>query len=321
MNGYFENVMKEDIIELTHIKGEDAEAEEWYFEFYPFENKNFKIKYITYLQILKVINVFYIHHEYEIENTNENSCTSTLDSFREEAYSIKQKELELIIKEYLINMEYRLINEEKLYEDVLMLENNQYKIINGEKKTIGQVLFNDEINLKDIDNLKDVILKKLRMKNKLIRTSKELEELIEDGFSNNVDISKEVYTNYYIYNFKYKNYIESNNIKYSSNIYISSILPIYYIEHKFEIGNKDCELLTGIICFDGYIKEQFNMHEYIKQIMNKKGYKEIINADYIIAVLNQDKNTKNYKVIKGETFTLGALIMYDMLDVEDYIVQ
>lgn len=59
------------------------------------------IEYGTILNVNKIVNYYYLQHEFSLENPDPDGMDSYLDSFREEAYNKKQFKLDEMIINYL----------------------------------------------------------------------------------------------------------------------------------------------------------------------------------------------------------------------------
>lgn len=133
-----------DVIE-ENIKG--FPSQRWYFTFDHYENGEFKASYRTLLQISKIVPIFYVQHEFEVENYDSNKMCPVLDGFGTEPYIKNQAILHEIIKEYLESAGYFEIDYSQINEVIINVENNSFNIIKGEKYTVEDLMFNDMLDL------------------------------------------------------------------------------------------------------------------------------------------------------------------------------
>lgn len=102
---------------------------------------NFSIKYISVLKINKIVDFFYLQHEFSIENPDPNGI-SDLDGFGDEAYNKLQLTLDNIICQYLNSKYYKRLsyaNMEEVIPELKMPDNNIF----GTQMTVENALFID----------------------------------------------------------------------------------------------------------------------------------------------------------------------------------
>lgn len=141
---YVRNVSEENI--------EGFPSQRWYFKFDSYENGLFKVSYRTLLQISKISPIFYIQHEFEVENYDSNKMCPVLDGFGTEPYIKNQANLYEIIKEYLEKKGYTEIDYSQFNEIVLNVENDFTNMIDGEKYSVEDLIFNDMLDIEDSSN-------------------------------------------------------------------------------------------------------------------------------------------------------------------------
>ncbi|NFN94268.1 hypothetical protein FDB28_09230 [Clostridium botulinum] len=86
--------MKEYVDNISEINIENSPACIWYFECSKFNNT----KYRTLVYVSKIIPIFHIQHEFEVEDNNPDKMGPTLDGFGVEPYNRQQAELMGIIR-------------------------------------------------------------------------------------------------------------------------------------------------------------------------------------------------------------------------------
>lgn len=138
---YVNDIIEEDI--------DGAPSQIWYFKYSNYENGKLKVSYKTLLQISKIIPVFYIHHEFEVENYDENKMSPVLDGFGPQPYIKNQADLYEITKEYLEKNGYVEVDYSQLNEIVLNKDNNSTNLINGEKFSVEELIFYDRFEIEN----------------------------------------------------------------------------------------------------------------------------------------------------------------------------
>lgn len=112
--------------------------------------KDIIIEYSTILNLNKIVNYYYIQHEFSLENPDPDGMDSYLDGFREEAYSKKQFNLGETIINYIEAKGYSRLN----YKDMEEICPEIKKFKDGEensKMTVNNALFMDLWNICNSD--------------------------------------------------------------------------------------------------------------------------------------------------------------------------
>lgn len=107
--------------------------------------KDIEIEYITVLTINKIVNYYYIQHEFTLENPDPDGMDSYLDSFREEAYSKKQYNISEIICNYLSKKGYERLSYNDMEEVCIGIK--KYKDNDNGQMTVNNALFMDLWNI------------------------------------------------------------------------------------------------------------------------------------------------------------------------------
>ncbi len=93
-----------------------------------------------------------MQHEFEVENYDNNKMYPVLDGFGTEPYIKNQANLYEIIKGYLEKKGYKEIDYSQFNDIVLNLENDSTNMINGEKYSVEDLIFNDMLDIEDSSN-------------------------------------------------------------------------------------------------------------------------------------------------------------------------
>ena len=115
-----------------------------------FSMENIKIKYNSILKICKIINVYYIQHEFSIDNPDPNGMDSCFDGFRNEAYNKKQFEIDEKISAFLDSKGYTRLDNvdmEEIFPGISQFPDSCDK----NKMTVDNALFMDLWNLCGIE--------------------------------------------------------------------------------------------------------------------------------------------------------------------------
>ena len=90
-----------------------------------------------------------MQHEFEVENYDRNKMCPVLDGFGTGPYIKDQANLYEIIKDYLEKEGYIEIDYSQFNDIVINVENNSTNIINGEKYSVEDLMFNDMPDIGD----------------------------------------------------------------------------------------------------------------------------------------------------------------------------
>lgn len=131
--------------EIKVIEGmeEAFPAKKFYVEYEPFAKRDFRVEYKTIIQISKIIPIFYIQHEFEVDNKDENSMGSSLTGFDGQPYTKKQYDFQEKILEILNKAGFTELSYSEINEVVCGLEFPEEVNLFGPQVTVEHVLFND----------------------------------------------------------------------------------------------------------------------------------------------------------------------------------
>ncbi|AQM61475.1 hypothetical protein [Clostridium baratii] len=130
---FIKNVDKENM--------EGFPSQRWYFEYEKYKSDKFEITYRSILIISKIIPVFYIQHEFEVESYDPDRIFPTLDGFNMRPYTKTQSDLEEVVKEYLHKEGYSELMYPDLDELVLSKKKNDVNILDGDKYSLEGLMF------------------------------------------------------------------------------------------------------------------------------------------------------------------------------------
>lgn len=116
------------------------------FEFEPFEKNDFHISYSSKLMISKLAPVFYIQHEFELENIDPKRSTPTLDGFSTQTYAMHQQEFDTKVNHILKDMGYNALDYQEMNEVIGDLDIKTEPLF-GSQVTVELALFHDLLEL------------------------------------------------------------------------------------------------------------------------------------------------------------------------------
>lgn len=125
---------------------------EFYFYYKEFTEGNFSVNYKTVLQISKVADLFYIQHEFEINNIDPERIEPVLDNYDSRAYTRLQYELEELISDYLIKQGLQKIFLNEIQEVITDLEMPFGINLFGSQMTVENALFRDIYGICEVGN-------------------------------------------------------------------------------------------------------------------------------------------------------------------------
>lgn len=116
-------------------------SQRWYFEYEKYKNDKLEISYRSILIMSKIIPVFYIQHEFEVESYDPDKIFPALDGFDMRPYTKTQSNLDEALKEYLHEEGYSELMYPDLDELVLSKKNNVVDILDGDKYSLEGLMF------------------------------------------------------------------------------------------------------------------------------------------------------------------------------------
>ncbi|MED0673663.1 hypothetical protein P4S95_26210 [Aneurinibacillus aneurinilyticus] len=172
------------------------------------------------------------------------------------------------------------------------------------KKTIDKYYRNNEIS--------DYLIK--CKENILIPT--EIKAYAED---NNIEITNTNYGEIWPSSkitFDYEKYTKGEfEVNYSSTLLISKLAPVLYLQHEFQVENKDMNSTTPTL--DGFDTQPYNrkqqeLEELIKTIFSKSGYTILSFKEINEVIFGLDFNYG--ESLFGSQVTVEHAIFFDLLD-------
>lgn len=120
------------------------------FEFLDYKNDSVCFSFSSICRISKLANVYYINHEFSMDNPVENWIDPTLDGFGYEPYIKEQKEMEKRIDAILVVKGYhKICSDEDLYEAIYGVEVPENMLF-GNQMTMYTALFEDTWDIESL---------------------------------------------------------------------------------------------------------------------------------------------------------------------------
>lgn len=135
--------------EIYKVKGQPEIT--FYINYNNYNYDKFNIEYLTIVNISKICNVYYIQHEFSIDNINPNKIMNTLNNFSDKPYSLEQFKMEKQVMKILSNLNLERIYLNDLDEIVNLFMPEESKDFLGKQLTVQQLLFNDVYNICEIN--------------------------------------------------------------------------------------------------------------------------------------------------------------------------
>ncbi len=119
----------------------------WYIHYKDYKKGEFKISYVTILQVSKVVPIFYVTHEFAIENKSKNKMDPELDDYSEQPYTKDQASLHNKIATVFGKNGYCELKEIEVDETVEGFKMPKGITIFGPNVTVECLLFRDIYDL------------------------------------------------------------------------------------------------------------------------------------------------------------------------------
>ena len=132
---------------LMDMYDNECPSKTWYIRFRDYIKGEFKVSYKTMLQVSKIAPLFYVQHEFSVENKDENSMTPELDGFDGQPYTKGQLELYNKICAILGEKRYRELTYSETTEVVEGLNMPENVTVFGSQVTVESLLFRDVFDI------------------------------------------------------------------------------------------------------------------------------------------------------------------------------
>lgn len=119
----------------------------WTFNHEDYSKGEFRVSYSSVLMVSKLAPLFYLHHEFQVDNKDEQKMSPTLDGFDEQPYTQTQAELESIIKESFSKLGYEQLSYREMNEVVQEIRFGDDVDFFGSQVTVEYALFHDVLEI------------------------------------------------------------------------------------------------------------------------------------------------------------------------------
>lgn len=141
------NYIKEQGHKLIGIFDNQSPSRMWYCCFNDFIQGEFKASYRTMVQVSKIVPLFYVQHEFEVENKDYNKINPVLDGFDSQPYTKEQALLYDEIASLFNKYGYKELSFDEMSEVVRDINMPEDVSIFGPQVTVEHLLFNDILDL------------------------------------------------------------------------------------------------------------------------------------------------------------------------------
>ncbi len=132
---------------MIHLSNElDDPAVGLHFDIGEFSQGEFHVKYSSVLLISKVYDAFYLHHEFAVDNLDENRIEPILDGFDDQPYSKMQYMLDEAVTSFLQSENYIRLSYADMQEVIPNIDIPENCIF-GTQMTVENAIFRDLWNL------------------------------------------------------------------------------------------------------------------------------------------------------------------------------
>ncbi|MBC2003281.1 hypothetical protein HCA78_05825 [Listeria booriae] len=121
-----------------------------YIKYPKFEKGELKIIYKTIIDISKIVPIYYVQHEFEVDNIDEMRMSPVLDGFDGQPYTIGQADLYDRTVEFMNNNGYVEVSYTEMNIVIPYIEMPKDVSIFGPQFTVEICLFNDILNICEV---------------------------------------------------------------------------------------------------------------------------------------------------------------------------
>ena len=134
--------MNDSSLKIQKLPALNEPAEEVIMEYESFQSQKYCVNYTTILKANKLVNVYYLQHEFSVENIDPNRIDATLDGFSDTPYCKSQFRIEELIDSFLSQEGYKRLyisDMEEVIPEIQMPANS----LAGRQMTVENALFRD----------------------------------------------------------------------------------------------------------------------------------------------------------------------------------
>lgn len=132
---------------IPHNLGDVWPSSTWTFDLPDYVNGEFKVSYSSLLMVSKLAPLYYLQHEFEVDNKDDQKMNPILNGFDVQPYTRAQANLEEIIKESFKKEGYECLSYREMNEVLPEFEFSEGVTIFGTQVTVEYALFHDLLEI------------------------------------------------------------------------------------------------------------------------------------------------------------------------------
>ncbi|MBC2264569.1 hypothetical protein HCB37_08500 [Listeria booriae] len=145
-------LIEHETVEVSAQEVEIGPSERIYIDYPKFKRGEMAVSYSTFIDISKIIPVYYVQHEFAVENIDENRMGPVLDGFDGQPYIINQMNLYDKVSCFFDKNGYKELSYAEMNIVIPDIKMPQDVWLFGPQFTVRTCLFNDILNICEIDD-------------------------------------------------------------------------------------------------------------------------------------------------------------------------
>jgi hypothetical protein len=130
-----------------HNLGDVWPSCKWTFVQKDYCEGEFRVSYSSMLMVSKLAPLYYLHHEFQVDNKDDQKMSPTLDGFDVQPYTQTQAELESLIKESFTKLGYEQLSYNEMNEVLYGIHFGEDVDFFGPQVTVEYALFHDVLEI------------------------------------------------------------------------------------------------------------------------------------------------------------------------------
>jgi hypothetical protein len=130
-----------------HNLGDVWPSCKWTFDQGYVTKGEFRVHYSSLLMVSKLAPLYYLQHEFQVDNKDDDMLSPTLDGFDIQPYTIRQAEVESIIQEVFSKQGYEKLSYSQMNEVLPELHFGEDVKIFGSQVTVEYAVFHDILEI------------------------------------------------------------------------------------------------------------------------------------------------------------------------------
>ncbi|MBC2322568.1 hypothetical protein [Listeria booriae] len=146
------NLIKSNNAEVNVTEIDLEPSIRFYIKYPNFELGELKVSYKTIIDVSKIIPIFYVQHEFEVENKDERRMSPVLDGFDGQPYTMSQAEMYDAIVDFMRKHDYAEISYAEMNTVIPYITMPADVSIFGPQFTVEICLFHDILNICELED-------------------------------------------------------------------------------------------------------------------------------------------------------------------------